>query len=120
MKLQIYAKGTKLKLTKDWEFECHEEGDSLTPDGFCLLQKGTILSIHDIDIRGNCKTPRSVKFLIPKKGCPSDLRFEQQTFHVDFNQLDTLEFEFASKADKVLNGLDSIVKDIEEELSLNN
>lgn len=119
MQLQIYAKGTKLKLTKDWEFECHQDGDYLLPQHFInILRAGTILSIHDIDIRGNCKVPRSVKFMIPKKGCPSKPVYESQSFHVHFNQLNTLEFELNSKADLVLNDieLESIISSIDKEL----
>ena len=123
MNLQIYAKGTKLRLTKDWNFQCHKDGYGLmsySPTNSYTLQAGTILSIHDIDIRGNCKVPRSVCFLIPKKGCPSDDFYESQTFHVDFNQLDNLEFELNSKADLKLNSikLKDMISSINEELNV--
>lgn len=114
MQLQIYAKGTKLKLTKDWEFVLHE-ATVVTPV-VLSLKKGTILSIHDIDIRGNCAVPKSVKFMIPKKGCPSNTLLESTTFHVHLNQLNTLEFELNSKADLILNDIESIIGSIDKEL----
>lgn len=127
MQLQIFVKGTKLKLTKDWSFECHAKGYRLS-DPFIstnnyTLKKGTILSLQDIDLRGgNVKTPRSVKFLIPKKGCPSCLSYESQIFHVDFNQLGDLEFELAKVENFKLNNLgipgslEAVVAQINDEL----
>lgn len=118
MKLTVYTKGTKLRLTKDWEFIIHEDGvkSYFTKNKLWVLPAGTVISLHDIDIRGNAQVPQSVTFYICKKGCPSNPRYEQTYLEVSFDQLEELEFEFNSKADKELNSFASVVESIKAEL----
>lgn len=120
MNLSILAKGTKLKLSKDWSPIFHEERPSIYANGIryehIVLKKGSVLSLHDIDIRGNCKVPKCVKFLIPKKGCPHNPEYEGQAFFVHLNNVSDLEFELNSKADRVLNDFEEALKIIKEEI----
>lgn len=118
MKLSLLTKGTKLKLSKDWLAIFHEETyDCLgTKELSVLLKRGTVLSLHDIDIRNSGSAPRSVRFYIGAKCCPNNPTYEQKKFFVHFKDLDDLEFELNSKADKVLNEFDEALKTIKEEI----
>ena len=124
MQLHLFAKGTKLKLSQPWEVNFHPEGSRLynhNSGDYKILEKvvrakGTILSLHDIDIRGGGRTPKSVKFFICKGGCPTKPEYESQCFHVTLNEAANADFEFSSRGDAKLNDLESAYLQIEKEI----
>ncbi len=123
MRFLIYAKGTKIKLTQPWEVKPHpgrayDGGPIRAPNTF-ILDKGTVLNIHDIDIRGCSSYPKSMKFYIPVGGCPKNVKLETSSFYVTLNEAANAEFELNGKADAKLNDLDLALIQINEEIKAN-
>lgn len=125
MKLSIFVKGTKIKLTQPWEvhtgliYRTYNKGEFKPSEKLFDLPKGTVLSIHDIDIRGNANPSKCVSFYICKGGCPGNISLEQKGFSVSLAEALNCDFELNSKADYVLNDLGKILEDIDKEIKNN-
>jgi hypothetical protein len=119
MRFLIYAKGTKIKLTQPWEVHTHPGQYDVSASRTFVLAKGTVLSIHDIDIRGNARYPKSMGFYICKGGCPMNPELEQSGFIVSLTEAANAEFELNGKVDAKLNDLDLALVQMNEEIKQN-
>lgn len=114
MKFFVLPKGTKIRLTADWTIVERKIGRiTIRP---ITIKAGTILSLYDLDIRSNSRTPELAIFKIPAKGCPSDPQLEREFISGHLTDLENLEFELGNKAVKQLSETEIIFKTIKQEI----